>query len=119
MTDWHVGNHLDALGPATGATVGRPTLRHGEPLAESARSPCIVGFPMHSEIHARPIQPQADAPWSAGRSEPERSRPVPGVDDPISNPADGNAPEAPGDSPLVEDDLLIEEISIDGMCGVY
>jgi mycofactocin precursor len=23
------------------------------------------------------------------------------------------------DEPLVEDDLLIEEVSIDGMCGVY
>lgn len=27
------------------------------------------------------------------------------------------APETP--EPLVEDDLLVEEISIDGMCGVY
>ena len=26
---------------------------------------------------------------------------------------------APGDGELVEDDLLVEEISIDGMCGVY
>jgi mycofactocin precursor len=25
----------------------------------------------------------------------------------------------PSDSPLVADDLLVEEISIDGMCGVY
>jgi mycofactocin precursor len=24
-----------------------------------------------------------------------------------------------GEDPLVEEDLLIEEISIDGMCGVY
>ncbi len=26
---------------------------------------------------------------------------------------------SPGDGELVEDDLLVEEISIDGMCGVY
>jgi len=26
---------------------------------------------------------------------------------------------ADGDEPLVEEDLLIEEVSIDGMCGVY
>ena len=23
------------------------------------------------------------------------------------------------DSPLIEDELLVEEVSIDGMCGVY
>ncbi len=27
--------------------------------------------------------------------------------------------EAPADEDLVEEDLLVEEISIDGMCGVY
>jgi mycofactocin precursor len=26
---------------------------------------------------------------------------------------------ATGDDPLIEDELLVEEISIDGMCGVY
>jgi mycofactocin precursor len=26
---------------------------------------------------------------------------------------------APADGPLVEDDLLVEDVSIDGMCGVY
>ncbi len=26
---------------------------------------------------------------------------------------------APGDEPLVVEELLVEEISIDGMCGVY
>jgi mycofactocin precursor len=30
-------------------------------------------------------------------------------------PADG----AGGNSPLVEEDLLVEDVSIDGMCGVY
>ena len=33
-----------------------------------------------------------------------------------------HAPDAQvehGDEPLVEDELLVEEISIDGMCGVY
>ena len=37
---------------------------------------------------------------------------------PLSVAASG-AQEAPGGSGLAEDDLLIEEISIDGMCGVY
>ncbi|MGO9560182.1 MAG: mycofactocin precursor MftA [Acidimicrobiales bacterium] len=32
-------------------------------------------------------------------------------------PAAANA--APGLAPLVEDEMLVEEISIDGMCGVY
>ena len=27
--------------------------------------------------------------------------------------------EAGGESPLVDADLLVEEVSIDGMCGVY
>jgi mycofactocin precursor len=29
------------------------------------------------------------------------------------------APEPPGEEVLVEEDLLIEDVSIDGMCGVY
>ena len=34
--------------------------------------------------------------------------------------ADGAAsPEEAADEVLVEDELLVEEISIDGMCGVY
>jgi mycofactocin precursor len=33
----------------------------------------------------------------------------------IENPA----PEAADDEELVEEDLLVEEVSIDGMCGVY
>ena len=28
-------------------------------------------------------------------------------------------PQEPIEEPLVEDELLVEEISIDGMCGVY
>jgi len=33
---------------------------------------------------------------------------------------DDGAPESPsGDEPLIEEDLLVEDISIDGMCGVY
>jgi mycofactocin precursor len=27
--------------------------------------------------------------------------------------------DAPGNSQLVEEDLLVEDVSIDGMCGVY
>ena len=29
------------------------------------------------------------------------------------------APEVVDDEELVEEDLLVEEVSIDGMCGVY
>ncbi len=33
---------------------------------------------------------------------------------------EATAPVAPqADAPLVEEEMLIEEISIDGMCGVY
>jgi mycofactocin precursor len=32
--------------------------------------------------------------------------------------AAGRAPD-PGPEELIEDELIIEEISIDGMCGVY
>ncbi len=42
------------------------------------------------------------------------------VDSPPA-PAGADAP-APADSPgpdLVEEDLLVEDVSIDGMCGVY
>lgn len=28
-------------------------------------------------------------------------------------------PEVVSPAPLVEDDLLVEDVSIDGMCGVY
>jgi mycofactocin precursor len=30
-----------------------------------------------------------------------------------------DVPSAPAEDDLVEDDLLIEDVSIDGMCGVY
>ncbi|HEY0541672.1 MAG TPA: mycofactocin precursor MftA [Actinoallomurus sp.] len=30
-----------------------------------------------------------------------------------------NLPAEQADEQLVEDDLLVEEVSIDGMCGVY
>ena len=33
--------------------------------------------------------------------------------------APASAQELPLDSLLVEEDLVIEEVSIDGMCGVY
>lgn len=36
--------------------------------------------------------------------------------DPVTDQTDS---EAASDEELVEDDLLVEEISIDGMCGVY
>jgi mycofactocin precursor len=38
------------------------------------------------------------------------------VSEPASDPITEPAPEP---DPLVTDELLVEEISIDGMCGVY
>jgi mycofactocin precursor len=35
------------------------------------------------------------------------------------DPAVGTAPADADDAPLIEADLLVEEVSIDGMCGVY
>jgi mycofactocin precursor len=40
------------------------------------------------------------------------------VDDPPSERTPGDEAE-PDTAQLVESDLLVEEISIDGMCGVY
>lgn len=38
----------------------------------------------------------------------------------MSDPDDtGNAPRPEDDDVLVADDSLVEEVSIDGMCGVY
>lgn len=34
-------------------------------------------------------------------------------------PAPADAAQVQGDELLVEEELLIEEVSIDGMCGVY
>lgn len=36
--------------------------------------------------------------------------------DPVTDQTDSDAPT---EEELVEDELLVEEISIDGMCGVY
>jgi len=33
--------------------------------------------------------------------------------------ADGTAPDQATEAELAEADLLVEEVSIDGMCGVY
>ncbi|MGI8492548.1 MAG: mycofactocin precursor MftA [Acidimicrobiales bacterium] len=41
------------------------------------------------------------------------------VIEPVEQPAEASIPEATPDEDLVEEDLLVEEISIDGMCGVY
>ncbi len=41
------------------------------------------------------------------------------ADDDIEAPAAAAPAEAPTDAVLVEEELLVEEISIDGMCGVY
>jgi mycofactocin precursor len=36
---------------------------------------------------------------------------------PVATPADDDV--LPGEDALVEEDLLVEDVSIDGMCGVY
>ncbi|MFD3927004.1 mycofactocin precursor MftA [Streptomyces sp. NPDC058614] len=38
--------------------------------------------------------------------------------DQYERPAEAD-PAGPADQDLIEDDLLVEEVSIDGMCGVY
>jgi mycofactocin precursor len=38
---------------------------------------------------------------------------------PVAEPAAPPIPTTPEPDPLVTDELLVEEISIDGMCGVY
>jgi mycofactocin precursor len=53
------------------------------------------------------------------RDDPQTQNPVddPQNADPV---IDGTASEEPaGDAELVEADLLVEDVSIDGMCGVY
>jgi mycofactocin precursor len=49
----------------------------------------------------------------AGAHDPPRAQPV----HPAQGPGDGMP--APADDALVEADLLVEDVSIDGMCGVY
>ena len=41
------------------------------------------------------------------------------VADTVDDGPAGQADAVPADEGLVEEDLLVEEISIDGMCGVY
>lgn len=38
---------------------------------------------------------------------------------PTPNAAEGHAEVESIDTPLIEEDLLVEDVSIDGMCGVY
>ena len=48
---------------------------------------------------------------------PEKTETLPA---PTSNPTDPGSPDSDYVDPgLVEDELVVEEISIDGMCGVY
>ena len=63
----------------------------------------------------------AEAPSSARAcSPPEATGTLPRMDDPtevvVADEVAGGAGEAADD---VEEELLVEEISIDGMCGVY
>ncbi|MCK9247356.1 MAG: mycofactocin precursor MftA [Solirubrobacteraceae bacterium] len=44
--------------------------------------------------------------------------PTSGSDDESVGQVKGTAPDAPA-AALVEEDLLVEDVSIDGMCGVY
>jgi len=38
---------------------------------------------------------------------------------PPDPPVEPVEPATPSEAPLIEEELLVEEISIDGMCGVY
>jgi mycofactocin precursor len=49
---------------------------------------------------------------------PAAPLPVP-VQDASSPPAPGPVDDRDRPTPLVEADLLVEDVSIDGMCGVY
>jgi mycofactocin precursor len=44
--------------------------------------------------------------------------PAPALDDPLES-TGSTVSDAPAPAELVVDELLVEEISIDGMCGVY
>jgi mycofactocin precursor len=55
-----------------------------------------AGMPQQAVIEAKPAQPELTGPEAADRA------------------ADNAAEEA-----LVAGELLVEEVSIDGMCGVY
>ncbi len=37
----------------------------------------------------------------------------------VEEPVAQDEASAPGDGLLLDDDLLVEDVSIDGMCGVY
>jgi mycofactocin precursor len=55
---------------------------------------------------------------SAGRSRDPQSHPL--AHDAVPAPRGGAAAvPAPADAELLEHELLIEDVSIDGMCGVY
>jgi mycofactocin precursor len=54
----------------------------------------------------------------------ERITPAPVEAEPETIAAESSQPPVPepslvAEEPLVEDDLLVEDVSIDGMCGVY
>jgi len=57
-------------------------------------------MPQQAVIEAKPAQPELTGPEAADRA--------------ADNAADNAAEEA-----LVAGELLVEEVSIDGMCGVY
>ena len=53
-------------------------------------------------------------------ADPDQEHPMTepnGVPTQLTDPAD--AGNVPADAAMVEEDLLVEEVSIDGMCGVY
>ena len=41
------------------------------------------------------------------------------ADSPTAELTDDTVAAAPGDDDVLADDVLVEEVSIDGMCGVY
>ena len=50
---------------------------------------------------------------SVPSTEPEKQAPL------IVTPKPSNKKEHPKETPLILEEIVIEEISIDGMCGVY
>ncbi len=61
----------------------------------------------------------ADTARDRAEAAPERAEATASPGEPDPRPADPPAPGAAAGPVLVEADLLVEDVSIDGMCGVY
>jgi mycofactocin precursor len=61
----------------------------------------------------------ADTGRDRAEAAPERAEATASPREPDARPADPPAAGAAAGPALVEADLLVEDVSIDGMCGVY